>query len=125
MCMDENKLLNEIGKLIDAKLEQKLKPIQQDISEMKLEQRTIRHDITSQKLLQSTIIHGINNIKVELIDVRDRLTNVELKIELVNNKIDKTQEETIEVLSELIQNGYKKHEKRIKRLETHLNLPQP
>jgi chaperonin cofactor prefoldin len=87
--MDDTKLLKNIGDLIDSKLNQNLKPINEKL--------------------------GILDSKVEALD---------LKIEVLNKKIDNSQEETIEVLSELITTGYNSHEKRIKRVEDHLHLPQ-
>ena len=70
-------------------------------------------------------------IDIKLQPIKQQLDSVETKVELVNErvnllskKIDKSQEETIEVLSELITTGYNSHEKRIKRVEDHLHLPQ-
>ncbi|HUD04662.1 MAG TPA: hypothetical protein VMR59_01620 [Patescibacteria group bacterium] len=70
-------------------------------------------------------------IDTKLQPIKQQLNTVETKVELVNErvnllskKIDKSQEETIEVLSELITTGYNSHEKRIKRVEDHLHLPQ-
>lgn len=80
--MDDKKLLKNIGDLIDTKLDQKLKPINQNLEVLKV------------------------------------------KIEVLNKKIDRSQEETVEVLSELITSGYNTHEKRIKKIEDHLQLPQ-
>jgi chaperonin cofactor prefoldin len=80
--MDDTKLLKNIGDLIDTKLDNKLKPINQ------------------------------------------KLDTLEVKIEVLNKKIDQSQEETIDTLSELITTGYNSHEKRIKRVEDHLHLPQ-
>lgn len=63
--------------------------------------------------------------------INQKLETLDLKIEVVNSKvdkldkkIDKAQEETIETLSELITSGYNSHEKRIKKMEDHLQLPQ-
>jgi chaperonin cofactor prefoldin len=56
--------------------------------------------------------------------ISQKLDVLEIKIEVLNKKIDKSQEETIDVLSELITNGYNNHEKRIKRIEDNLQLPQ-
>ena len=56
--------------------------------------------------------------------IDQKLGVLEIKIEVLNKKIDKSQEETIETISELITSGYNAHEKRIKRIEDHLQLPQ-
>ncbi len=66
--------------------------------------------------------------------IKKQLDVVEMKVEVVNNRLEKTeqelkqaitknQEDTIEALSELIHSGYNNHEKRIKRIENHLQLP--
>ena len=61
-------------------------------------------------------------IDKKLKPVKDQLNTVELKVEAVNAKIDKSQNETIEVLTDLIQAGYEMHEQRIQKLEKHANL---
>ncbi len=71
--MDENKLLNKIGDLID----QKLAPI------------------------------------------KEHLETLELKVEATNKKIDHSQKDVIDTLSDLIHTGYNLHEERIKKLEEH------
>ena len=70
-------------------------------------------------------------IDTKLQPIKQQLDTVEAKVELVNKrvdfvskKIDQTQEETIETLSELITSGYNAQEKRIKKIEDHLQLPQ-
>lgn len=97
--MDDNKLLKQIDELIIKNLS----PIKQDLS----------------------------GVKKDLRGVKQQLNNVEIKVELVNKravliegKIDQRQEETIDSLSELIHEGYNQHEKRIKKLEKHLQPPQ-
>ena len=87
--MDGTKLLVKIGELIDTKLDQKLRPI---------------------------------NEKLETLDLKIEVVNS--KIDKLDKKIDKTEEETIETLSELITSGHSLHEKRIKKIEDHLQLPQ-
>ncbi len=46
----------------------------------------------------------------------------EMKTDL-KEEIKKSQEDTIEALTAVINAGYNIHEKRIKRIEDHLNLP--
>jgi peptidoglycan hydrolase CwlO-like protein len=94
--MDDKKLLRDIGDLIDTKLNKNLKPINEKL--------------------------GILDSKVETLDLKIEAVNS--KVDKLDKKIDKSQEETIEVLSELITTGYNSHEKRIKRVEDHLHLPQ-
>ncbi len=53
----------------------------------------------------------------------ERIESLDRKIEIVIKKIDKAQEERIEVLSELVTSGHNMHEKRIKRVEDNLQLP--
>lgn len=62
------------------------------------------------------------NQKLETLDLKIEVVNS--KIDKLDKKIDKAQEETIETLSELITSGHDMHEKRIKRIEDHLQLPQ-
>jgi len=45
--------------------------------------------------------------------------------ERVVQKIDSSQEDTIEVLKELIHTGYEMHEERIKKIEDDLRIPHP
>lgn len=47
-----------------------------------------------------------------------------MKVELVNNRVEKAQEETANALSDFIHEGYNLHEKRIKKIEDQLNPPQ-
>lgn len=98
--MDNNQLLQEIEKLLDRKLEEKL--------EEKLDQK---------------FDEKLKPIKRELRDIKERLENVEMKVELVNKRVEQAQEETIETLTELMTTSYTNHEKRIKRIEAHLDLP--
>jgi len=56
--------------------------------------------------------------------IKQQLNTLELKVELVNKRVEQAQEETIEALSELVTSGHTTHEKRIKRIEDHLQLPQ-
>ncbi len=106
--MNDNKFLNQIGDLIDKKLDKKLDPI-----------------------------------KADLKGVKKQLDTVEMKVEVVNKRVDqlggqlnqteqslqgaiaKSQEETIEVLSALIHTGYDLHEKRIRKIEDKLQITSP
>ncbi|HSW97244.1 MAG TPA: hypothetical protein VLF89_05450 [Candidatus Saccharimonadales bacterium] len=63
-------------------------------------------------------------IDTKLEPINKHLDTVEMKVELINKRVEKAQEETIETLSELIGTGYDMHENRIKKLEEHLNIPQ-
>lgn len=70
-------------------------------------------------------------IDTKLQPIKQQLDTVEMKVELVNKRVEfvnkrvgKAQEETIEAISELITSGHDMHEKRIKRIEDHLQLPQ-
>lgn len=76
--MNDNKLLNQIGELIDKKL----------------------------------------------VPIKQQLDTVEMKVEVVNKRVEQAQEETISALSELIHAGYNSHEKRIKKIEDQLQPPQ-
>jgi len=82
-------------------------------------------------------------VKGEIIPVRKQLNTVEIKVELVNKRVDglegklgeveknlerkimQTQEETIYTLSELINTGYNLHEKRIRKVEEVLQITNP
>lgn len=75
--------------------------------------------------------------------IKKQLDTVEMKVELVNKRVDqlgghlrqaeqklekaiaKSQEETIEALSELINTGYNLHEKRIRKIENKLQITSP
>lgn len=95
--MDNTKLLEQIGELIEKKLDQKLdlkfKPIKQqlDTVEMKVEAVNKKVESTEQNLLK---------------------------------EIDKSQEETIASLSDLINESYNLQDKRIKKIENHLHISQ-
>lgn len=56
-------------------------------------------------------------VKEEVGTVKKQLNTLEIKVELVNKKIEQTQRETIDTLSALIHTGYNLHEERIKRIE--------
>jgi len=73
----------------------------------------------------------LDQIAKDIKVVKLQLNNVEMKVELVNKKVDlvskkveQSQEETVDALSELIHEGYNLHEKRIKKLEEHLQSSQ-
>lgn len=85
-------------------------------------------------------IRGVVREEVETIaenrlkPIKKQMDVVEMKVEAVNNRLEKTeqelkqaitksQEDTIEALSELMHSGYNNHEKRIRRIENHLQLP--
>ncbi|HSW88235.1 MAG TPA: hypothetical protein VLG12_03675 [Candidatus Saccharimonadales bacterium] len=59
-------------------------------------------------------------IEKKLQPIREQLTTVEMKVEIVNKRIEQAQEETVEALSELFKTGYEMHEKKIKEIETQL-----
>lgn len=59
-------------------------------------------------------------IDQKLEPIKTQLDTVEMKVELVNKRIDISQEETIDTLSELITSSYEMNAKRIKALEDHL-----
>ena len=67
-------------------------------------------------------IREVVNEEVE--PIKKQLDTVEIKVELVNKRLDQAQEETINALSELIHEGYNSHEKRIKKIEENLQSPQ-
>ncbi len=104
--MNDNTLLNQIGDLIDKKLE----PIKQDLG------------IVKQNL--SGVKEVLSGGKQEISAMKQQLDTVEMKVELVNKRVEKSQEETIDALSELIHEGYNLHNKRIKKIEDQLNLSQ-
>lgn len=56
--------------------------------------------------------------------LKQQLNTVEMKVELVNKRVEKAQEDTIDVLSQLITNGYEMHEVRIKKIEDRLKASQ-
>ncbi|MEK7517492.1 MAG: hypothetical protein AAB583_02990 [Patescibacteria group bacterium] len=113
--MNDNKLLNQIGNLIDNKLQ----PLKQDLTGVK---------------------QDLNGVKKDMAGVKKQLNTVELKVELANNRVNqlggqlnqtekrlekaivKSQEETIEVLSALMHTGYNMHEKRIRKIEDKLQI---
>ena len=95
--MSDNKLVNQIGDLIDNKLE----PIKKDLKGVKKQLDTVE-------------------LKVELVNKRVEKVHQELK-----QSIEQSQEETIEVLSALIHTGYNMHEKRIKNIEEKLQTTNP
>ena len=66
----------------------------------------------------------LNQIAEDIKVVKQQLNNVEMKIEVINKRVEQAQEETVDALSELIHEGYSLHEKRIKKLEKHLQFPQ-
>ncbi len=75
------------------------------------------------KLLDKKFEENLKPIRKELRELKERLENVEIKVEIVNKRVEQAQEETIETLTELMTTGYSNHEKRIKRIEAHLDLP--
>ncbi len=127
--MNDNKFLNQIGDLIDKKLDKKLDPIKADLNGVKADLKGIKLDL--------------NGVKSELRGVKKQLETVELKVEVVNKRvgqlggelkqteqrleksITKSQEDTIEILSALIHTGYNMHEERIEKIEDKLQITSP
>ena len=120
--MDENKLISKIGDLIDKKL----LSIKEQIGavDKRLSKRLsgVKQDIGTLKQDVSGLKQDMSGVKQDIRGMKDQLNTVELKVEAVNAKIDKSQKETIEVLTDLIQAGYETHEQRIQKLEKHANL---
>jgi len=75
------------------------------------------------KQLGDLIDEKLTPIKKQLDIVEMKVEVVTERIELVSKKVEQSQEETIEAISELVTNGHNIHEKRIKRIEDHLQLP--
>lgn len=109
--MNDNRLLNQIGGLIDKKLD----PIKTDLKGVKAD---------------------LSSVKTDLKGVKQQLNTVEMKVELVNKRvgeahqelqqsIKQSQEDTIDTLSALIHTGYNMHEKRIKKIEDTLQITTP
>lgn len=114
--MSDTKLLNQIGDLIDKKLQ----PIKGDLQGVKVDLKGVKGEI--------------NGVKTELKGLRQQLNTVEMKVEVVNKRVGKSeqelkqaiaksQEDTINVLSDLIHSGYDMHEKRIINLEKSSSPP--
>lgn len=95
--MNEDKLLKQIGELIDTKLKAELKPIKEQLDTVEM--------------------------KVEV--VNSRVNGLSDQIKKLGQKIKESQEDTIEALSSLIHAGYNMHEERIINIENHLNLTPP
>jgi len=116
--MNDNKFLNQIGNLIDNKLQ----PLKKDMNGVKKYLTGVKKDVAT--------------VKQNLSGVKKQLNTVELKVELVNKRvteghqelkqsIKQSQEDTISVLSDLIHTGYSLHEKRIKKIEDTLQITNP
>jgi chaperonin cofactor prefoldin len=75
-------------------------------------------------LIDTKLDHKLKPINEKLDTLDLKIEAVNAKVDRLDKKIDKSQEETIETLSELITSGYNAHEKRNKKIEDHLQLPQ-
>ena len=64
-------------------------------------------------------------VREEAEPIKKQLDTVEMKVELVNKRVEQAQEETIDALSELINTGYNLHEKRIRKIEDNLHISTP
>ena len=106
--MNDNKFLNQIGDLIDKKLDKKLDPIKADLKGVKRQLDTVE-------------------MKVEVVNKRVDQLGGQLKQTEQNlgKAITKSQEDTVEVLSDLIHAGYNLHEKRIRKIEDKLQIASP
>ena len=72
-----------------------------------------------------TLLKKIGEIldnKLQTLEKKLQAANQELG-EKLSKKIDDSQEDTIDALSEVINTGYNLHEERIVRIETELDLP--
>lgn len=113
----DNKSLKQLGDLIDKKL----KPIKKQLG-------SVDTRLGSVETKLGTVDKRFDSVDKRLGTIGKKLDTLEMKIEVVNQalskKIEKTQEETIEAISELIHSRYNNHEKRIGKIEDHLQLPQ-
>lgn len=77
------------------------------------------------KATENTLKKEIKSTEVKLREeIKDTAQKLEEKLEKkLSKKIEISQEDTINVLSELMHTGYEMHEIRIKRLEDELELP--
>ncbi len=111
--MTDDSLLKQLGKLIDTKLE----PIKKQLGVItaKLTTHDKRFDAHDGKF---------KSIDAKFESIEKKLTSHDIRFDSLEKQIKQSQEETIEVLSELIHAGYNMHEKRITNIEKHLHLPQ-
>lgn len=99
--MSNNTLLKQIGDLIDKKLDSKLKPFKNQLSGLK------------NKLDDVELKVEVVNNRVSEMDKRlsSRTESVEKELK---QAIEKSQEDTIQALSDLMHSGYDERERRIK-----------
>lgn len=70
-------------------------------------------------IVREEVTASENRVKSEL------RQEIKASEERVVQKIDRSQEDTIEVLKELIHTGYEMHEHRIRKIEDDLSIPHP
>ncbi len=118
--MDDTKLLGKIGILID----EKLLPLKKQLDTVETKVGALDEKVGALDEKVGALDEKVGALDEKVGALDEKVESLDRKIEIVNNKIDKAQEETIDTLSELIASGYNNHERRIKRIENHLELPQ-
>lgn len=74
------------------------------------------------KQIGELIDSKLEPIRKELGSINTRFNTLAQDIQEVKQAIVKSQQEAIEAVSELVHSGYSMHEKRITRIEDHLDL---
>jgi len=88
-----------------------------------LNETTIEY-MTTDQLLQKIGELFTNHTALIRKEIKDSAEDVKKELRAEFKKaIERSQEETIEVLTDVINEGHNLHEKRIKRIEKHLDLP--
>lgn len=106
--MSEDSLLKKIAKMFAANNNTLLAGTDEKIkaSEQRQNNKIGKMFVTNNRIMLDAVDDKMNYLKKETFA-----------------KIDSSQADTIEILSEVINTGYNHHEERIKRLESELDLP--
>lgn len=117
--------LDQLQKLLESNNKKIRKDVQQDIiateqtlhKEIQSVEQSLHKEIqTVQTSLHQEIQSVEQSLRIEI-----QTSNRQLEIKLTT-KFDISQQEMIDIITELINTGFNLHEKRIKRIESELNL---
>lgn len=124
--MNDTKLVKQIGELIDTKLKAELKPIKEQLDTVEMKVGSVDKRVKKEVGLLNKRMDGLTGQAGGLTDRMDSLSdNVKQMKRRLEKKIEESQKDTIEILSELIHSGYDMHKERITNIEHHLNLTPP
>ena len=79
--MTNEELLVAMSDMMDRKLDEKLEPLEKDMSEVKDRVTNIENRVTNIENRMTKIENRVTNMETQITNIKDRVTNIEIDIE--------------------------------------------